>query len=195
MEDQVASLRKRGVNTAIVTSGGGVSNEFCAIDDDLGKYSHLFCAPEALISSRWREALVRVCSKYTTSHVQPCDHADVITTRAGPQRSSSGPAAGRSCASRTFSRRTGRSSTSTSRRTLATATMSTLASSRATGATKTMTYPRALTSLGSTTSSYGASRLACSLAAPSSPSLAMLIYAPPRGRAATGASGHGMEDA
>ena len=59
MEDQVASLRKRGVNVAIVTSGGGVSNEFCAIDDDLGKYSHLFCAPEALISSRWREALVR----------------------------------------------------------------------------------------------------------------------------------------
>ena len=33
MEDQVASLRKRGVNVAIVTSGGGVSNEFCAIDD------------------------------------------------------------------------------------------------------------------------------------------------------------------
>ena len=33
MEDQVASLRKRGVNAAIVTSGGGVSNEFCAIDD------------------------------------------------------------------------------------------------------------------------------------------------------------------
>ena len=59
MEDQVASLRKRGVNAAIVTSGGGVSNEFCAIDDDLGKYSHLFCAPEALISSRWREALER----------------------------------------------------------------------------------------------------------------------------------------
>ena len=35
MEDQVASLRKRVVNAAIVTSGGGVSNEFCAIDDDL----------------------------------------------------------------------------------------------------------------------------------------------------------------
>jgi len=35
MEDQVASLRKRGVNAAIVTSGGGVSNELCAIDNDL----------------------------------------------------------------------------------------------------------------------------------------------------------------
>ena len=52
-------LEETGVNAAIVTTGGGVSNEFCAIDDDLGKYSHLFCAPEALISSRWREALVR----------------------------------------------------------------------------------------------------------------------------------------
>ena len=78
MEDQVASLRKRGVSAAIVTSGGGVSNEFCAIDDDLGKYTHLFCAPEALISSSWREALARVHSKYTTSHAQPCDHADVF---------------------------------------------------------------------------------------------------------------------
>jgi len=64
MEDQVASLRKWGVNAAIVTSGGGVSNEFCATDDDLGKYRHLFCAPEALISSKWREAIVRVRSKY-----------------------------------------------------------------------------------------------------------------------------------
>jgi len=80
MEDQVASLRKRGVNAAIVTSGGGVSNEFWAIDDDLGKYSHLFCAAEALISSRWREALVRVRSIYTTSHAQPCNHADIICT-------------------------------------------------------------------------------------------------------------------
>ena len=78
----MASLRKRGVNAAIVTSGGGVSNEFCAtcIDHDLGKYSHLFCAPEALISSRWREALVRIRSKYTMSHAQLCDHADVICT-------------------------------------------------------------------------------------------------------------------
>ena len=33
MEDQVASLKETGVNAAIVTSGGGVSNEFCAIDD------------------------------------------------------------------------------------------------------------------------------------------------------------------
>ena len=57
MEEQVASLRKWGVNAAIVTSGGGVSNEFCAIDNHLGKYSHLFCAPKALISSRWREAV------------------------------------------------------------------------------------------------------------------------------------------
>ena len=80
MEDQVASLRKRGVNAAIVTSVGGVLNEFCAIDDDLGKYSHLFCAPEALISSRWREALVRVRSKNTTSHAQPWDHTDIICT-------------------------------------------------------------------------------------------------------------------
>jgi len=30
-------LEETGVNAAIVTSGGGVSNEFCAIEDDLGK--------------------------------------------------------------------------------------------------------------------------------------------------------------
>ena len=33
---------------------------FVLLTTDLGKYSYLFCAPEALISSRWREALVRV---------------------------------------------------------------------------------------------------------------------------------------
>jgi len=56
---------------------------FVLLMTDLGKYSHLFCAPEALISSRWREALVRIHSiniyAYTT-HTQPCDHAGVICT-------------------------------------------------------------------------------------------------------------------
>ena len=33
--------------------------EFVAIEHDLDKCDHLFCAPKALISSRWREALER----------------------------------------------------------------------------------------------------------------------------------------
>ena len=75
VEYHVASLRKRGVNAAIVTSRGGVSNEFCAIDDDLGEYSHLFCAPEVLISSRWRAigkhsyAYVVNILRHTPNHV------------------------------------------------------------------------------------------------------------------------------
>ena len=32
---------------------------FVLLTTDLGKYSYLFCDPEALISSRWREALER----------------------------------------------------------------------------------------------------------------------------------------
>ena len=46
---------------------------FVLLTTDLGKYGHLFCAPEALISSRWREALVRVRSinvlRHTRNHV------------------------------------------------------------------------------------------------------------------------------
>ena len=59
MVDQVASLRKRGVKAAIVSSisasGSTISKEFLAQTVDLSSASLLFCAPEALIVSRWRE--------------------------------------------------------------------------------------------------------------------------------------------
>ena len=61
MVDQVASLRKRGVKAAIVSSisasGSTISKEFLAQTVDLSSASLLFCAPEALIVSRWREEI------------------------------------------------------------------------------------------------------------------------------------------
>ena len=57
MVDQVLSLRRRGVDAAIITSGGGVSKDLLATDDNMGKYSLLFCAPEALVGSKWRETV------------------------------------------------------------------------------------------------------------------------------------------
>ena len=57
MVDQVLSLRRRGVDAAIITSGGGVNKDLLATEDDIGKCSLLFCAPEALVGSKWREAV------------------------------------------------------------------------------------------------------------------------------------------
>ena len=57
MVDQVLSLRQRGVNAAVISYGSGVKKELLATEDDLGKCSLLFCAPEALVGSRWREAV------------------------------------------------------------------------------------------------------------------------------------------
>lgn len=59
MVDQVLSLRRRGVDASIITCGGGVKQELLATEHDLGKCSLLFCAPEALVGSRWREAIER----------------------------------------------------------------------------------------------------------------------------------------
>ena len=57
MVDQVVGLRERGVSAAVITTGGGVREELRATENDMSKCSLLYCAPEALISSRWREAL------------------------------------------------------------------------------------------------------------------------------------------
>ena len=54
MVDQVVSLRSRGVKAAIVTGGDGVRAEFIASEDDLKSASLLYCAPEAILGSRWR---------------------------------------------------------------------------------------------------------------------------------------------
>ena len=57
MVDQVVGLRERGVNATVITTGGGVREELRATENDMSKCSLLYCAPEALINSRWREAL------------------------------------------------------------------------------------------------------------------------------------------
>ena len=57
MTDQTRSLRSRGVKTAIMSSMGGVEKDLLATPEDLEKSSFLFCAPEAIVCGRWREAL------------------------------------------------------------------------------------------------------------------------------------------
>ena len=57
MVDQIRSLRRRKVRAAIITSGGGVEKALLATEEDLAKCSHLYCAPEALVRSKWREVL------------------------------------------------------------------------------------------------------------------------------------------
>ena len=62
MVDQVASLRSRGMRAAIMSGHRGVDSELLATDRNVetGKFSLLFCAPEAIIASeKWREMLLR----------------------------------------------------------------------------------------------------------------------------------------
>ncbi len=57
MVDQVLGLRAVGVRASIITGGDSVPKELLATEDELTKCSLLYCAPEALMGSRWREAL------------------------------------------------------------------------------------------------------------------------------------------
>jgi len=57
MVDQARSLRARGVQAAIMSSTSGVDKDLIAKEEDLGNSSVLFCAPESIVCSRWREAL------------------------------------------------------------------------------------------------------------------------------------------
>lgn len=58
MVDQVVSLRAEGVSAAVVTTArGSVMNHSVASERDLEVSSLLFCAPEALVGSKWREEL------------------------------------------------------------------------------------------------------------------------------------------
>ena len=52
MIDQVASLKAIGASASIATSGGSVSKALLATEEDLVNCSLLYCAPEALVSSR-----------------------------------------------------------------------------------------------------------------------------------------------
>ena len=58
MIDQVLSLRRRDVRSAIITSvTGGVDKGLLATDGDLTSCSLLYCTPEALVGTKWREIL------------------------------------------------------------------------------------------------------------------------------------------
>ena len=59
MEDQVRGLRKQGVQASIITSSSSVAKENFATDDTLATESLFFCAPEALVMSKWRDAFER----------------------------------------------------------------------------------------------------------------------------------------
>jgi len=57
MVDQVQVMRSRGVKASIVSTSRGVPKAYLASETTLGSDSFLFCAPEALVVSRWRDAL------------------------------------------------------------------------------------------------------------------------------------------
>ena len=57
MIDQVKSLRSRGVKCSIVTSSSGIEKDFLATQDSLSSDSLLFCTPEALVRSKWRDTI------------------------------------------------------------------------------------------------------------------------------------------
>ena len=59
MIDQVRSLRRKDVQAAIVASGAGsgIDQELRAQDNDLLRCSFLFCTPESLVGSKWRDTL------------------------------------------------------------------------------------------------------------------------------------------
>ncbi len=57
MEDQVSSLRKRGVKASIITSSTSICKENRATDHNFSTDSIFFCAPEALTNTKWRDAI------------------------------------------------------------------------------------------------------------------------------------------
>ena len=57
MIDQVQNLRKRGVRSSIITSTSSVAKEFLAGEINFLNDSLLYCAPEALVTPRWRAVL------------------------------------------------------------------------------------------------------------------------------------------
>ena len=57
MVDQVQTLRSSGVKASIVSSSKGIPQAYLADKTNLVTDSLLFCAPEALVVSKWRDAL------------------------------------------------------------------------------------------------------------------------------------------
>ena len=57
MIDQVKSLRSRGVKCSVITSSSDVEKDLIATHSSLSSDSLLFCTPEALVRSKWRDAI------------------------------------------------------------------------------------------------------------------------------------------
>ena len=58
MFDQVQSLRSNGVKSSIIiSSGSGISSDVLGTESSLCSDSILFCTPESLIRSKWRNAV------------------------------------------------------------------------------------------------------------------------------------------
>ncbi len=57
MVDQVHSLRRTDVQSAIVAFGNGIDLKLLATEKDVSACSFLFCTPEALVGSKWRDTL------------------------------------------------------------------------------------------------------------------------------------------
>ena len=54
MIDQVQSLRRRSVKSAIISSGSKGDKEYLATSEDIKTSNILFCAPEAIDTEKWR---------------------------------------------------------------------------------------------------------------------------------------------
>ena len=57
MVDQVRSVRSCGVKSSITTSEAGIAREFRSTEASFTSDSLLYCAPEALMQSKWRDVL------------------------------------------------------------------------------------------------------------------------------------------
>ena len=57
MIDQMKSLRSRGVKCSVITSSSDVEKNLIATHSSLSSDSLLFCTPEALVRSKWRDAI------------------------------------------------------------------------------------------------------------------------------------------
>ena len=57
MIDQVKSLRSRGVKCSVITSSNDVEKDLLATCSSLSSNSLLFCTPEALVRSKYRDAV------------------------------------------------------------------------------------------------------------------------------------------
>ena len=53
--NQEVTLQSHGDSSSVVSHGKGIQKDVIAADEHSVKYSLLFCCPEALVSSKWRD--------------------------------------------------------------------------------------------------------------------------------------------